>query len=148
MRNRPWNLIVILFNHYLKYLHKQQYYWIHNHLKSVGIISLDNFVWRINQCRPSFQCQYFFVHIIFEVPFTCRVDKDRSGYISADELQQALSNGTWNPFNPETVRLMIGMFLFFLGYVHPHCAGYILKKMKDSKNPYGKPHHQRNWMGF
>ncbi|XP_022127446.2 programmed cell death protein 6-like [Pieris rapae] len=39
-----------------------------------------------------------------------RVDKDRSGYISADELQQALSNGTWNPFNPETVRLMIGMF--------------------------------------
>lgn len=39
-----------------------------------------------------------------------RVDKDRSGYISADELQQALSNGTWSPFNPETVRLMIGMF--------------------------------------
>lgn len=36
------------------------------------------------------------------------VDKDRSGYISADELQQALSNGTWDPFNPETVRLMIG----------------------------------------
>ncbi|XP_060800667.1 programmed cell death protein 6 isoform X1 [Amyelois transitella] len=39
-----------------------------------------------------------------------RVDKDQSGYISADELQSALSNGTWNPFNPETVRLMIGMF--------------------------------------
>ncbi|XP_012533968.1 programmed cell death protein 6 isoform X1 [Monomorium pharaonis] len=39
-----------------------------------------------------------------------RVDKDRSGAISADELQQALSNGTWTPFNPETVRLMIGMF--------------------------------------
>ncbi|CAG9767044.1 unnamed protein product [Ceutorhynchus assimilis] len=39
-----------------------------------------------------------------------RVDKDRSGYISADELQIALSNGTWSPFNPETVRLMIGMF--------------------------------------
>uniref|UniRef100_A0A6M2DKA6 Programmed cell death protein 6 n=1 Tax=Xenopsylla cheopis TaxID=163159 RepID=A0A6M2DKA6_XENCH len=39
-----------------------------------------------------------------------RVDRDRSGYISADELQVALSNGTWNPFNPETVRLMIGMF--------------------------------------
>lgn len=38
------------------------------------------------------------------------MDKDRSGYISADELQQALSNGTWTPFNPETVRLMIGMF--------------------------------------
>ncbi|XP_058805950.1 programmed cell death protein 6 isoform X2 [Phymastichus coffea] len=39
-----------------------------------------------------------------------RVDKDRSGEISADELQQALSNGTWTPFNPETVRMMIGMF--------------------------------------
>lgn len=39
-----------------------------------------------------------------------RVDKDRSGHISVDELQVALSNGTWTPFNPETVRLMIGMF--------------------------------------
>lgn len=39
-----------------------------------------------------------------------RVDKDRSGSITVDELQQALSNGTWTPFNPETVRLMIGMF--------------------------------------
>lgn len=39
-----------------------------------------------------------------------KVDRDRSGYISADELQIALSNGTWTPFNPETVRLMIGMF--------------------------------------
>ncbi|KAJ1372568.1 hypothetical protein KIN20_034754 [Parelaphostrongylus tenuis] len=38
------------------------------------------------------------------------VDKDRSGNISVDELQRALSNGTWNPFNPETCRLMIGMF--------------------------------------
>ncbi|XP_065064899.1 programmed cell death protein 6-like isoform X1 [Rhopilema esculentum] len=39
-----------------------------------------------------------------------KVDKDRSGSISSNELQQALSNGTWTPFNPETVRLMIGMF--------------------------------------
>ncbi|XP_043289864.1 programmed cell death protein 6 isoform X2 [Venturia canescens] len=39
-----------------------------------------------------------------------RVDKDGSGSITADELQVALSNGTWTPFNPETVRLMIGMF--------------------------------------
>ena len=39
-----------------------------------------------------------------------RVDKDRSGSINANELQQALSNGTWTPFNPETVRMMIGMF--------------------------------------
>ncbi|KAK0045195.1 programmed cell death protein 6-like isoform X2 [Biomphalaria glabrata] len=39
-----------------------------------------------------------------------RIDTDRSGSISANELQRALSNGTWTPFNPETVRLMIGMF--------------------------------------
>ena len=39
-----------------------------------------------------------------------QVDKDRSGQISTDELAQALSNGTWAPFNPETVRQMIGMF--------------------------------------
>lgn len=39
-----------------------------------------------------------------------RVDKDKSGLISAEELQVALSNGTWSPFNPETVRLIISMF--------------------------------------
>lgn len=39
-----------------------------------------------------------------------RVDQDGSGSINADELQRALSNGTWKPFNAETVRLMIGMF--------------------------------------
>ncbi|XP_041355884.1 programmed cell death protein 6-like isoform X2 [Gigantopelta aegis] len=39
-----------------------------------------------------------------------RIDKDRSGSISTNELGEALSNGTWTPFNPETVRLMIGMF--------------------------------------
>ena len=57
------------------------------------------------------------------------MDKDRSGAISSDELQTALSNGmwfsshhleyiysevysagSWTAFNPETVRLMIGMF--------------------------------------
>ncbi|KAK2193545.1 hypothetical protein NP493_10g05037 [Ridgeia piscesae] len=38
------------------------------------------------------------------------VDVDGSGDITANELQKALSNGTWTPFNPETVRLMIGMF--------------------------------------
>jgi len=36
-----------------------------------------------------------------------RVDKDRSGVISDNELQQALSNGTWTPFNPVTVRSII-----------------------------------------
>nr|XP_044635486.1 programmed cell death protein 6 isoform X3 [Equus asinus] len=41
----------------------------------------------------------------------CRwVDKDRSGVISDNELQQALSNGTWTPFNPVTVRSIISMF--------------------------------------
>jgi len=39
-----------------------------------------------------------------------KVDKDGSGDITANELQGALSNGTWTPFNHETVRLMIGMF--------------------------------------
>jgi hypothetical protein len=29
-----------------------------------------------------------------------RVDADRSGSISSNELQAALSNGTWSPFNP------------------------------------------------
>ncbi|XP_034477711.1 programmed cell death protein 6-like [Drosophila innubila] len=38
------------------------------------------------------------------------VDKDKSGHISAAELQEALSNGTWSAFNSETVRLIIGMF--------------------------------------
>lgn len=46
-----------------------------------------------------------FLHAVFQ-----KVDKDRNGHISADELQMALSNGTWTPFNPETVRLMISMF--------------------------------------
>ncbi|XP_028392361.1 programmed cell death protein 6-like isoform X2 [Dendronephthya gigantea] len=39
-----------------------------------------------------------------------RIDKDKNGSISADELQQALGNGAWTAFNPETIRLMIGMF--------------------------------------
>uniref|UniRef100_A0A1I8IUU3 Programmed cell death protein 6 n=1 Tax=Macrostomum lignano TaxID=282301 RepID=A0A1I8IUU3_9PLAT len=39
-----------------------------------------------------------------------RIDRDRSGAINCIELQSALSNGTWTPFNPETVRLMVGMF--------------------------------------
>ncbi|CAL1531560.1 unnamed protein product [Lymnaea stagnalis] len=38
------------------------------------------------------------------------VDVDNSGKITATELQQALMNGNWSPFNPETCRLMIGMF--------------------------------------
>ncbi|KAI6182163.1 hypothetical protein M3Y97_00350700 [Aphelenchoides bicaudatus] len=38
------------------------------------------------------------------------VDRDRSGNITSVELQQALSNGTFQPFNAETCRMMIGMF--------------------------------------
>ncbi|KAB1258241.1 Programmed cell death protein 6 [Camelus dromedarius] len=37
------------------------------------------------------------------------VDKDRSGVISDNELQQALSNGTWTPFKPVTVRSIISI---------------------------------------
>lgn len=36
------------------------------------------------------------------------VDTDRSGSITSKELQQALTNGNWSHFNPETCRLMIG----------------------------------------
>lgn len=39
-----------------------------------------------------------------------KIDKDGNGRITAYELQQALSNGSWTPFNPETIRLMISMF--------------------------------------
>ncbi len=45
-----------------------------------------------------------------------RVDRDGNGSISQNELQQALSNGTWQPFNPETVRLMIGWAYRFLDH--------------------------------
>ncbi|CAH3015279.1 unnamed protein product [Porites evermanni] len=38
------------------------------------------------------------------------VDRDKSGQITADELQQALINGNWSHFNSETCRLMIGIF--------------------------------------
>lgn len=39
------------------------------------------------------------------------VDTDRSGQITAMELQSALTNGNWSHFNPETCRLMIGAFV-------------------------------------
>ncbi|KAG9508888.1 Programmed cell death protein 6 [Fragariocoptes setiger] len=38
------------------------------------------------------------------------VDKDRSGFIDAAELASCLSNGSFEPFNPETVRMMITLF--------------------------------------
>ncbi|CDS03362.1 hypothetical protein LRAMOSA00764 [Lichtheimia ramosa] len=38
------------------------------------------------------------------------VDTDGSGQLTADELQKALINGDWSPFNIETVRMMVNMF--------------------------------------
>ncbi|GJJ68622.1 peflin [Entomortierella parvispora] len=38
------------------------------------------------------------------------VDTDGSGSLSCEELQRALMNGDWTPFNVETVRLMMNMF--------------------------------------
>lgn len=65
------------------------------------------------------------------------MDTDRSGFINADELGRALSNGTWTPFNPETVRLMIGkaiacslrntfnIVLYFAGMFDKHNRGQV-----------------------
>ncbi|CAB4376853.1 unnamed protein product [Rhizophagus irregularis] len=38
------------------------------------------------------------------------VDTDKSGALTTEELQKALINGDWSPFNIETVRLMMNMF--------------------------------------
>ncbi|CAG2120324.1 unnamed protein product, partial [Medioppia subpectinata] len=38
------------------------------------------------------------------------VDRDGSGHINASELQSALSNGTFRPFDIQTISLMIAMF--------------------------------------
>jgi Ca2+-binding EF-hand superfamily protein len=47
---------------------------------------------------------------ILKVIYCFFLSRDRSGKISSDELQRALSNGTWHPFNPETCRMMVSMF--------------------------------------
>ena len=52
------------------------------------------------------QADCLFVNFITLQVFSS-VDKDRSGAICATELQSALSNGTWKPFNPETIRLFV-----------------------------------------
>ncbi|KAM9308716.1 programmed cell death protein 6 [Gastrophryne carolinensis] len=57
------------------------------------------------QNRPPGVPDQGFLYNVFQ-----RVDTDRSGIISDTELQQALSNGTWTPFNPTTVRSIICMF--------------------------------------
>ncbi|KAI0264095.1 hypothetical protein BC834DRAFT_970845 [Gloeopeniophorella convolvens] len=38
------------------------------------------------------------------------VDTDRSGHISAPELQKALINGDWTPFDLDTVKLLMNIF--------------------------------------
>ncbi|KAA1477500.1 EF-hand [Dentipellis sp. KUC8613] len=38
------------------------------------------------------------------------VDTDRSGHISAHELQKALINGDWSPFDLDTVKLLMSIF--------------------------------------
>lgn len=58
-----------------------------------------------HQAQPQQGTDPNFLWSIFQ-----KVDANRSGDITSEELQRALSNGTWQPFNPETVRLMIGMF--------------------------------------
>ncbi|KXN87078.1 Peflin [Leucoagaricus sp. SymC.cos] len=38
------------------------------------------------------------------------VDTDRSGHITAEELQRALINGDWSPFDLDTVKLLMTLF--------------------------------------
>ena len=38
------------------------------------------------------------------------VDTDKSGHITASELQRALVNGNWSHFSEEACRMMIEMF--------------------------------------
>lgn len=39
------------------------------------------------------------------------VDTDRSGHISAPELERALINGDWTPFDLDTVKLLMSIFV-------------------------------------
>lgn len=50
------------------------------------------------------------------------VDVDKSGRITAIELQQALVNANWSHFNPETCRLMIGEFTSYLRHCLIFCS--------------------------
>ena len=36
-----------------------------------------------------------------------QVDRDKSGAINATELQAALSNGTWKPFDLGTIKIFV-----------------------------------------
>jgi Ca2+-binding EF-hand superfamily protein len=39
------------------------------------------------------------------------VDEDRSGQITATELQKALVNGNWTPFDLDTTKMLMGIFV-------------------------------------
>lgn len=39
------------------------------------------------------------------------VDEDRSGQITATELQRALVNGNWSPFDLDTTKMLMGIFV-------------------------------------
>lgn len=66
----------------------------------------------------------------------CCLNKYRSGSISVMELQQALSNGSFVPFNPETCRLMIGKYLidFPIQLVSQECLTAMEMPLSTSTN--------------
>ncbi|XP_067941633.1 programmed cell death protein 6-like [Watersipora subatra] len=65
------------------------------------------------------------------------VDSDRSGQISATELQRALLNNNWSHFNSETCRLMIGMFdKDRSGQINIHEFAALWKYVQDWKNTF------------
>ncbi len=57
------------------------------------------------------------------------VDTDHSGQLSVDELQRALVNGDWSPFNIETVRTMVNMF----DKGNRRLNGKLVEKKKETK---------------
>ena len=51
------------------------------------------------------------------------VDEDRSGQISATELQRALVNGNWSPFDLDTTKMLMGIFVCCSHY----CVSIVLQ---------------------
>lgn len=67
------------------------------------------------------------------------VDQDKSGKITCQELQQALMNGNWSPFNAETCRLMIGMFdKDRSGTIDVHEFAALWRYIQDWKNCFDR----------
>jgi hypothetical protein len=42
------------------------------------------------------------------------VDEDRSGQITATELQRALVNGNWSAFDLDTTKMLMGIFVSYI----------------------------------